>query len=192
MPCRPGDLQRQRAEPGIVRRRHVGESRLARRHRTDQRIPGGQVQVVGDQHQRARLEAGPDAARGVGGHEDRHAQGGEDPRRQRRDVRRMPFVQVKAPALGHHRLSSQGPDHQFPAVALHRRDVESRNLRVRDPHRVGQPIGEVAQPGAQDDRRPWATGRRDRRRTAAAAASTPALTAAGASVTAGSPRSPPR
>ena len=56
--------------------------------------------------------------------------------------------------------------HQLAAVADHRRRGEVRDLGVGDPHRVGQPLGELAQARAQHDRRRSASGRRAARATA--------------------------
>ena len=181
----------------IVGIRHVGKPFLARQIRPDQRIPEGEIDVIGDQHQRAAAEAPPDAAGRVGEHQGLDPELGEDPDRQRaRSPRGWPSYRWKRPLCTSTGAPPSVPTTSSPLVPDHRRRAGNAGSRRRgSARRSVQPLGEQAH--AARPARSRSRGRRLRGAspTAAAASSIIAVAGAGAlavAVTAGSPRSWPR
>ncbi len=110
-----------------------------------ERIPHRQIDVVGDQHECAAAEGPPHAARGIGENQGLDSQRGEYPHRQDRERR------PDAPRTCGSGRSA--PDLAFPPACppparprgLRRSEPgKAGNVGVRDPHRIGEPLGEAA------------------------------------------------
>ena len=139
----------------------------------DQRVAAHQVDVIGDQHQRALGEAGVDAAGGVGQDQHLHAEQAEHARGERRDApSRGPRRRGRGPTAPARAGRSMRAGDQLAGVAddLRRRPV--RDDRVRHDGRVAQRAGEGAEARAEHhgdvrhvaDRVPGRSGRLRRRR----------------------------
>ena len=113
-----------------------------------------QVDVIVDDHQRALREAGVDAAGGIGQDHLLHAEPAHHARGKHDGRQIVPLVEVGAPGQRGDAPAPMLPDHERPAVADDGRRRPVRQIAVR--HRrlaSSSAIGEVAEPGAEDDGR---------------------------------------
>src|SRR5690606_20530835 len=94
----------------------------------------------------------PHAAGGVGHDQGVDAELREDAHRERRGGGVVSFVEMEAATLGHDRGAGEGAGHQFALVALDGGRGKAGDLRVGNPDRVPDPVGEPAEPGAEHDR----------------------------------------
>ena len=105
----------------------------------DQRIAAHQVDVIVDHHQRARREAGVDAAGGVGQDQRLDAEQAEHARRERHRPQVVPFVEVRAARPAPRRAARRAC--RRPAVPAWPMTVDAGQcgmLAVRHRHGVGR------------------------------------------------------
>ena len=107
--------------------------------------------AVGDDHQVADAERGVDAARGVR-HEEvfdtqllHHAHG------EGHLLHRVTLIVVEAALHGHHPAALDRPEDHPALVALDRRDGEPGDIFIFDGELRVDPVGEIAQSGAEND-----------------------------------------
>ena len=150
----------------------VHEVREARpelvRVRADERAAAGQVDVIAHDHERPRAEARVEATGGVGQHDDPRPERLEQQDRLDDESRVVALVHVEA-ALEHDDGPAGQRAQQQPAdVPGRRRRWPAGQVRERDRDRVGQVVGESAEPGSEhdaelrDEARPGADGGRER------------------------------
>ncbi|EAU68224.1 hypothetical protein STIAU_7729 [Stigmatella aurantiaca DW4/3-1] len=147
-----GGLEQPRPEPGGVGLGHVRKARpqpviVGPR----QRVPPGEVDVVGDDHQIPRRELGMDAPRGVRHHQGLDAQRAQDPRGQGHLGGRIALVGMHPALHRHHGRRPHLPQHQPARVARHRGVGKVGQFRVGNDHLAREAVGERPQTTAQDD-----------------------------------------
>ena len=140
------------AEPWIIGIGHVREALVARQHGPEQRVPEGEIHLIGDQHERAARKGPPDPAGRIGEDDGLNAQRAEDPDRQRAGIGAVTLVHVKAPALRDDGTAPQDARHQLATMSRDGGLGKAGDLAIRNPNGVGDVASESAQPGAQDDR----------------------------------------
>ena len=118
-----------------------------------------QVEVVRDQHELAGREILAHPAACIRGDKGAGAEAPEHPHAEDGPVGGMTFVEVCTPFHHGERHARERSDHERPRVSERRRNGPARNLAVRDLDGVLDAVGEAAETGAQDHRRPRNEGR---------------------------------
>jgi hypothetical protein len=154
--------QRLRTQGRAVGGGHVHETLVT--GFVEQRRTLHHVEVVVDQHQRARSHAGVHAAGGVGLHQHLHTGGGQRADGAFHAVGFSAFIGVFAAGQHQHFGAADSPGTQQPCMAANGQCGKGRQLGVTHIHRVGHDIGKRpparpqqhgdawrarAQPGAQ-------------------------------------------
>ena len=107
--------------------------------------------MVGDDHQIAHAERGVDAPRGVRHEEVSDAQLLHHTHGEGHLLHRITLVVVEAALHGHDPAALDRSEDHPALVALDRRDGEPGYLLVFDGELRVDPVGEIAQPGAEHD-----------------------------------------
>ncbi len=106
--------------------------------------------MVLDENEVAGLERRIHAPRGVREHDHLDAQRRGHPHRGRHHLGGVPFVEVEATGLQEHGALREAPAHVAPRVTDHAGGRIAGQVREGHDDRVDHGVGEVAQPGAQD------------------------------------------
>ncbi len=119
----PGNAMRQLSQLGIISLGHIGEARAQSRIvGAVQGIVTGhtwQAEVISDEHEITRLEAGVEAAGCVCDDEDSGAQGTQDPHRERDLLHRVALVEMDSPVHHSDGSSRQAGNNQLARMPLH-------------------------------------------------------------------------
>ena len=146
-------LARQRAQQLVVRLRHVREARPQRVVvRAHERVVAQQIDVVGDEHQVARVPQRVHAAAGVRDDEDARAESPQHAHGERDLLEGVALVAVEPALHRDHAPAGEGPEQELAGVTLDGREGKPRDLLVGDARRDRELAGEAAQAGAEDDR----------------------------------------
>ena len=152
-PERTRGVFRELPQGGIVDPAHVGKSGAERvLVRADERVRPEGVDVIGQEHEVARLEGTPNSAGGIGQHDRADAEPREGTRREDHVGHRTSFVEVDAPREHGDRRAVDVAEHELSRVTDHpRRDRKVRDLLVRNRDAILQPLGERPQARAQNE-----------------------------------------
>ena len=152
----PGRRVEASPEVGVPGIGQVGEARAdAIGVGTEQWVEPGQVEVVGERHQGARRPGGVDAPSRVGEQdpwraESSHEQDGLD-----HETRGMAFIQMQTTLEADDRHAPDLAQEQPAGMPRRRGRRPAREICERDDHRRLEPLGQAAEPGAQDDAEAW-------------------------------------
>ena len=131
------------ADAGIIGFGQADEAAVARL--ADQRIGAGEIDVVGDQHHRARRHVRIDRAGGIG--EDQFGDADAGKHFQRRAHRRSIAVLIIMGAAGQHqhRHAGKQPRHHFAGMAGDAALGKARQVGIGDADRIFDPVDKPAE-----------------------------------------------
>ena len=116
-----------------------------------ERVDAHAVQVVGDDHQAARLHVGVQASGGVCQDQILDAEQAEGSDRQHHLFHIVAFVIVEPSLLDRHRNAADIAQNEPARMPLDRRSRETRDLLVRDLHCIGQLLSKRTQTAPEHD-----------------------------------------
>ena len=146
-------LQHALAQARIVGLRHRHEILVALL--ADQRVHAGEIDVVGDQHDRTRPHVWLERARRVGEDQRLNPCRMEDCDRRPHHRRVAAFIGVRAALQHRHLGSAQLSHHELSRMARHLRHRETRNVAIGNDQRIGDGIGHGSEARAEDDGGSW-------------------------------------
>ena len=148
---RGGHLVCQTAQSGRIGVGHIAEARAeARIVGAGERVGAHKIDVVVNDHQVAHLEAGVDAAGGIGHDQRCHAQLLHHPHGENDIGQCVAFVEMEAALHADDGFSAEAARHELALVARRGGADKVRNLTVGDDVLVGNHLGNAAQAGAQN------------------------------------------